>query len=157
MFFVVSFRLRHFVRIEWCPGHVVEDRAGAIKRGKIIRIGLENRLELLHGLLAVADILRRRRAGNVLAGVGGCQIELCAGKRGIESLRFLEVFDRLVELPASVRVHALVELVTRTKLRAAAREERHTTNSENKKKPVLFPPHPRSPSKRKLWLTSRAA
>ena len=110
--------------IERRAGHVVENRADAVDGGKIVGILVENGLEFRDGLLAVADVFRRRRAGNILAGVGGGEIELGVRKRRIEFLGLLEILDGDVELSAFVSVDALVQQVARLELVAAADDER---------------------------------
>ena len=72
--------------------------------GSLSRIGLEFR----DGLLAVADIVRRRGTGNVLAGVGGGEIELGVGERRIEFLGLLEILDGDIELSALISIDALI-------------------------------------------------
>ncbi len=78
-------------------------------------------LEFGDGLLAHVDILVGRRAGNVLAGVCGGQIEAGVGQIRIQILRLLEVFNREIELTSPEGLHALVQLVARSKLVATCR------------------------------------
>ncbi len=66
----------------------------------------------------------RRRARNVLAGVGSSQIELGVRQRGIEFLGLLEIFDGYIELAAFIGVDALVEKVARLELVAARLPQR---------------------------------
>ena len=78
------------------------------------------------GLFAVIQVFVRRSAGNVLAGVGGGEIETSIDEVGIEFLGLLEIFDGLVELGVLESGDTLVEKVARLQLVAAGNAERET-------------------------------
>ncbi len=83
------------------------------------RIAGQNLLELVDGLLGIAIVVGRIGAGNVLLGVGGCQIKTGIDQAGIQLHRVLEMFDGFFVACVLVGLNALVELVACSQLVAA--------------------------------------
>ena len=61
----------------------------------------------------MALVFFRRRAGNVLAGIRGGQVQPSVQQIGIKLLGFLEEFHRFVKLPFLESGNALVQQVAR--------------------------------------------
>src|SRR5712691_13103357 len=100
-------------------GHLEEDGADAIDGAQIVGIELQNFLEFIDGLGAEAHVLLRARAGNILAGISGSQIEAGVHQTGIEVLGLLEILDGRVVLGVLVSGDTLIEEVTSLQLAAA--------------------------------------
>ena len=73
-------------------------------------------LIFVDGLDSVIQVLVRWRTGDVLACIGGCQIQAGIRQRGIEFSRLLEIFGGFIKLALLVRLDAFVELRARCAL-----------------------------------------
>src|SRR6266852_8198949 len=87
----------------------------------------ENFLEFVDGLGAEAHVLVRGRAGNILAGISGGQIEAGVHQTGIEVLGLLEKLDSGVVLGFLESGDTFIEAVPGCQFVAAgdARSENH--------------------------------
>src|SRR5260370_31708519 len=100
-------------------GHLEEDGAGAINSAEIVGINAENFLEFFDRLVAKAHVLLRGRAGNILAGVSGGEVEARVHQTGIEFLGLLEILDSRVILRVLEGSDTLIEEVARFQFVAA--------------------------------------
>ena len=80
MFQVVLLRFLELLGIEGSAAHVVENGADSVDSREIIRIGGQDFLIFIDGLLSHADVLVGRRAGDVLGGIGGSQVKASVQK-----------------------------------------------------------------------------
>jgi hypothetical protein len=128
---VVGLGFFKFIGIVGSAGHLKEDGADAIDGAEIIGIDRENILEFRDRLIAEANVLFGRRAGNVLAGISSGQVEAGIHQLGIEILGLFEILDRRVVLSFFVGGDTFIKKIARFQFAAAGDTERE--NEERRK------------------------
>src|SRR3970040_1404316 len=107
----------------------------------------ENFLNLLDRLLTVADIVFRRGAGDVLAGVGRSEVQAGIQELGGELLGLHEMLDGRIILTALESGHAFIQLVAGLELVAAGRSQSQHSHTENQHEAAWVAVHPCSPKR----------
>ena len=121
---VVGLGFFEFLGIKGLARHLVKDGGETVDGAEVVGILFEHIFVFRDGFLAVAHVFVRGSAGNVLAGVGGGEIQARVDEIGIEFFGLLEVFDGRVELGVLERGHTFVEKIAGTELVAAGNAER---------------------------------
>src|SRR5207302_6297543 len=89
------------------------ERSDAFQAIDVARILLQQLLELVDRLIAVARIVRSVDSRHALLGVCSREIKTGHGKIGIQADGILKVLDRGIVLRAPIGLDALVELISR--------------------------------------------
>src|SRR5208283_3977884 len=121
VFLVVALGFLKFLWIKGLTAHLVLNRSETVDGAYVVGVHFQHAVIFLNGLIAVAHVLFRGSARNVLAGIGGGKVKARIQKVRIEILGLFEELDGLVVLAVLEFRDTFVKVIAGLQL-AAARE-----------------------------------
>src|SRR5208337_137081 len=118
---VVALGLLKLLWLEGLTPHLVLNGRETVDGAYVVGVHIQHAGVFLNGLIAVAQVLFRGSARNVLAGIGSGEIKARIQKVGIEILRMFEELDGLVVLAVLEFRDTFVEVIAGLQF-AATRE-----------------------------------